>query len=282
MADIGKILILPKGDYNAFATYNILDVVRSNGKAWLCKQNNVSGVAPSESDYWMMLVQDGAGGSGSGDMTKQEYATNQNFGVVDTAVTLDGLTATIANLNQTSSLDDLAFIGTDGISSTKYLQGDGSWQTFPTIPTVTDTYDGTSSNAMSGKAVKSAIDALDGVVSGSAGTGKTLTVFSQTDGKVTATFGNISITKSQVSDFPAMDEWLTTTATVSSGAFSFGGLDDTKGWAFKPYAVVNGSSTNKNPTCEISSITGAGTSSMTVSYTTDADNGATIKLRIIK
>lgn len=72
------------------------------------------------------------------------------------------------------------------------------------IPTITDTYSGTSSDGMSGKAVKSAIDTLDGTVSGTAGAGKTLTAFSQTNGKVTATFGNISITKSQVSDFPTI------------------------------------------------------------------------------
>lgn len=40
-----------------------------------------------------------------------------------------------------------------------------------------------------------------GNISGTAGSGKTLTAFSQTDGQVNATFGNISITKSQVSDF---------------------------------------------------------------------------------
>ena len=74
----------------------------------------------------------------------------------------------------------------------------------PTIPTVSDTYSGTSSNAMSGKAVKSAIDALDGTITGTAGSGKTLTALSQTDGKVSATFGDISITKSQVSDFPTL------------------------------------------------------------------------------
>jgi len=72
------------------------------------------------------------------------------------------------------------------------------------IPTITDTYSGTSSNGMSGKAVKSAIDALDGTVTGTAGSSKTLTAFSQTDGKVNATFGSISITKSQVSDFPTI------------------------------------------------------------------------------
>lgn len=74
----------------------------------------------------------------------------------------------------------------------------------PTIPTITDTYSGTSSDGMSGKAVKSAIDALDGTITGTAGAGKTLTALSQTNGKVSATFGNISITKSQVSDFPSL------------------------------------------------------------------------------
>jgi len=50
---------------------------------------------------------------------------------------------------------------------------------------------------------RSMIDALDGSITGTAGASKTLTAFSQANGKVSATFGNISITKSQVSDFPA-------------------------------------------------------------------------------
>lgn len=33
-----------------------------------------------------------------------------------------------------ADLKDLAFIAKDGTSSTKYLRGDGTWQTFPTIP----------------------------------------------------------------------------------------------------------------------------------------------------
>ena len=33
-----------------------------------------------------------------------------------------------------ADLKDLAFIGKDGTSSTKYLRGDGTWQAFPTIP----------------------------------------------------------------------------------------------------------------------------------------------------
>ena len=78
----------------------------------------------------------------------------------------------------------------------------------PTIPTVSDTYSGTSGDAMSGKAVKAALQTLDGSVSGSPGTGKTLSAFSETDGVVSATFSDISITKSQVSDFPTIPDEL--------------------------------------------------------------------------
>lgn len=69
---------------------------------------------------------------------------------------------------------------------------------------ITDTYSSTGTDATSGKAVAAALGTLDGTVSGTAGASKTLTAFSQTDGKVSATFGNISITKSQVSDFPTL------------------------------------------------------------------------------
>ena len=55
---------------------------------------------------------------------------------------------------------------------------------------------------------------MDGSVSGSAGSGKTLTAFSQTNGVVSATFGNISITKSQVSDFPTIPTVNNATLTI--------------------------------------------------------------------
>ena len=179
---IGKILLTPRGTYDGSATYSILDWVRYNGKAWVCKQNNTTGVVPSESNVWTMLVQDGSGGSGAGDMLKSVYDTDDD-GIVDSAETLSGLTATITQLNYLNTatsdiqtqingkatdnptfiqadsrsniasgesfstlfgkikkwfadLADLAFIAKDGVSSTKYLQGDGTWQTFPTIPTV--------------------------------------------------------------------------------------------------------------------------------------------------
>lgn len=71
-----------------------------------------------------------------------------------------------------------------------------------TTYTFDGTYNESTNKAATVSTVTNAIGALDASLTGSAGAGKTLTAFSQTDGKVTATFGNISITKSQVSDFP--------------------------------------------------------------------------------
>lgn len=67
------------------------------------------------------------------------------------------------------------------------------------IPTITDTYSGTSSDGMSGKAVKSAIDALDGGTIGTPSASKTLTALSQTNGNINATFADIAIANTQVS-----------------------------------------------------------------------------------
>ena len=61
---IGKILLIARGNYEATDTYNVLDWVRYNGRAWVCKNNGIIGVAPSESEYWALLAQDGSGGTG--------------------------------------------------------------------------------------------------------------------------------------------------------------------------------------------------------------------------
>ena len=79
------------------------------------------------------------------------------------------------------------------------------------------------------------------------------------------------------------DEWHGTTGTVSSGSVTFSGIDDSAGTnGYELFVNVTSSSTNKNPSSEISSISGEGTSSMSITFTTDADNGASCKLRIVK
>lgn len=56
MTTAGRILIMPKGDYNAETEYEMLDLVRHNGTSWLCKtscQNKEPTSANSE--YWQSI-----------------------------------------------------------------------------------------------------------------------------------------------------------------------------------------------------------------------------------
>lgn len=280
---IGRILLMPKGEYNASTTYNMLDWVRYNGKAWVCKQDNTIGIAPSESVVWTMLVQDGSGGTGSGDMQKSVYDTDDD-GVVDSAETISGLTASITQLNylntatsniQTqlngkvsdnptftqassrtnvasgdsistlfgkimkwfSDLKDLAFIAQPTSSpTTKYLRGDGSWQTFPSIPTVNDA---------------------------------TLTI--QKNGTTVNTF---TANASSNSTANIVTGEFIKTASVSSGTVTFTGVDDTGGTkGYDVFFDITSSSTNKSPYAKLTSISGEGTSNCTLTYQTDADDG---------
>ena len=78
-----------------------------------------------------------------------------------------------------------------------------------------------------------------------------------------------------------LDEW-TSAEQVANGQVTFTGLDDTKGWAYIPTFWVDDNSTNKNPKATINTVSGAGTSSMSVTYDTDADSGSDCRLRIEK
>lgn len=78
------------------------------------------------------------------------------------------------------------------------------------------------------------------------------------------------------------DEWFSTSATVSSGSVTFSGVNDTANNGYELFVQITSSSLNKNPTAQIDTLSGEGTSSMSITFTTDADNGATCKLRIIR
>lgn len=53
MASAGRILIMPKGAYDASVTYETLDLVYHQGVSWLAKKT-VSGIEPSasNSEFW--------------------------------------------------------------------------------------------------------------------------------------------------------------------------------------------------------------------------------------
>lgn len=56
MASAGRILIMPKGNYNSGTTYEMLDLVNHNGKSWLAKKTSV-GIEPSDAngEYWQNM-----------------------------------------------------------------------------------------------------------------------------------------------------------------------------------------------------------------------------------
>ena len=57
MASAGRILIMPKGDYDSSVTYEKLDLVHYNGTAWLARKT-VLGIEPSDanSQYWFKFA----------------------------------------------------------------------------------------------------------------------------------------------------------------------------------------------------------------------------------
>lgn len=78
------------------------------------------------------------------------------------------------------------------------------------------------------------------------------------------------------------DDWVKT-ASVSSGSVTFSGIDDSGNYGYEVFFEITSSSTNKNPSAQLSAISGEGTANMSLTYTTDADNGTNnAKLRRIK
>ena len=57
MASAGRILIMPKGNYDASTTYEMLDLVYYNETSWLAKKT-VVGIEPSDasSEYWHKVI----------------------------------------------------------------------------------------------------------------------------------------------------------------------------------------------------------------------------------
>lgn len=166
-----------------------------------------------------------------------------DLGTIGTAAALDVPVSGNASTSQVVKGDDTRL--TDSRTPTSHTHVKADITDFPTIPTVNDA---------------------------------TFTV--QQNGTTKGTFS--ANASSNATANIVTDQWHGTSGTVSSGSVSFSGVDDSDNNGYELFVTVTSSSTNKNPTAQISSISGEGTSSMSITFTTDADNGATAKLRIIK
>lgn len=119
-----------------------------------------------------------------------------------------------------TSVSDTSIVGSVTYDTTasklKRTALDGTTSTdIVSVATAVDTTSGTSStDLITAGAVNTAIAGMDGVITGSASSNKTLTAFSEANGVVTATFGDISITSSQINN---KDTTLVQSVSVNGG-----------------------------------------------------------------
>ena len=212
---VGRILLLPKGTYSGSDTYNMLDWVRYNGSAWVCKVDGTTGITPAENANWTLMSTDGTVGGWSS-------LGGKPFDTVG-----DGLTVDTVDPNKPLELN----------VTTNLLLGS------KLDVNVQSSYNSADTKPINGVGVASAIS-----------------------GKADST---------------DLDEWAAT-SSVSSSQISFTGVDDTNNSGYEVFIQVTDSSTNKNPTVKLNTLSGAGTASMSITYDTDADNNAVAKLRRLK
>lgn len=94
MEIVGKIVLMPKGDYDPNKTYEHLDWVRYNGSSWVCKQDNTIGVTPSEGTIWTCLAENGADGQ-DGQAGDSLTATHSKSGTTTTVVIENATTGAV-------------------------------------------------------------------------------------------------------------------------------------------------------------------------------------------
>ena len=153
-----------------------------------------------------------------------------------------------------------------GGGGSSYSAGNGIDPTDLALGTITLDY-GTVASANTTKPVtgKAVNDAIPTVYDG------TLTI--QQNGVSKATFS--ANTSSSPTANIVTGEFIKT-ASVSAGSVTFTGVDDSVnsgGCGYDVFFDITSGSTNKSPYAKLTSISGEGTSSCTLTYETDADNG---------
>ena len=145
----GRVLLIPKGDWNAQTTYTGLDWVRHNGAAWVCK-NTCTGIEPTEANSanWQIMSRDGS------QITVDAEISNTSENPVQNKVIkkyVDEHTPEIADMIGATSTQN----GAHGLvpapqmgDEKKALLGDGTWGSVDAILTfkTKDEYDAAVAN----------------------------------------------------------------------------------------------------------------------------------------
>lgn len=128
-ASAGRVLLIPKGDWNTNTTYTGLDWVRHNGAAWVCK-NTCTNIEPTleNADNWQMMARDGDGVTADTAMSDTSTNAVQNKVVksyVDNSIAgISDMTGATATKNGAHGLVPAPQAGDEK----KVLLGDGTWK----------------------------------------------------------------------------------------------------------------------------------------------------------
>ena len=135
-ASAGRVLLIPKGDWNARTTYTGLDWVRHNGAAWVCK-NTCTGIEPTEanSDNWQIMSRDGTEIIVDAEISDQSENPVQNKAIKkyvdDHSTDVADMTGATATQNGAHGLVPAPQMGDEK----KALLGDGTWGSVDAILT---------------------------------------------------------------------------------------------------------------------------------------------------
>lgn len=145
MGNAGRVLMIPKGDYNAATTYEMLDCVYYNGRSYVCKQAS-TGHAPTDTTYWQPMTPDASaeiqaltnyvGDSGVKNVLPVIATTQEKTGITftvnaDGSITVDGTAEadTYLNVYSATNLSEILENGHTYILSgcpSGYTSADGS------------------------------------------------------------------------------------------------------------------------------------------------------------
>lgn len=59
MESLGKIVFLPRGEFDLYETYNRLDVVSYQGSSFVCVKDNIKAELPVDGNTWKLVASKG-------------------------------------------------------------------------------------------------------------------------------------------------------------------------------------------------------------------------------
>lgn len=157
MKNAGRVMPLPRGEYDGTVTYNLLDFVTYNGSSYICKKESMGNTPAENSEFWQLMALKGSsGGAVTGVKGSAETAYRQgNVNITKDNIGLNN----VANERQYSALNPQPSVAGSSGSCT----GNSATATKAT-------QDGNGRNIVDTYATKTEVDALKKSVSD----GKTL------------------------------------------------------------------------------------------------------------